>query len=133
MKMPHQDDEQLENSDFVEEAAFIRWRPPPYRMNQHHRFTHKQPPMPTSGPYYHNQWYQPPPPVMPTYARPPSLSSEYATYPANDSHAEYVVQVTDADVLCGRGAPTSYHPGNQYFRRLVKVSKRGLNSIMPKT
>jgi len=28
-------------------------------------------------------------------------------------------EISDNDVLCGRGAPTTWHPGNQYFRRLV--------------
>ena len=31
-----------------------------------------------------------------------------------------VPDVRDSDVLCGRGAPTSWHPGNQYFRSLVE-------------
>lgn len=33
---------------------------------------------------------------------------------------EEVNQVGPNDVLCGRGAPTNYHPGNEYFRELVK-------------
>jgi len=36
------------------------------------------------------------------------------------SHEEEVSQVGPNDVLCGRGAPTNYHPGNEYFRDLVK-------------
>jgi hypothetical protein len=30
-----------------------------------------------------------------------------------------VYDINDHDVLCGRGAPTSWHPGNQFFRLLV--------------
>lgn len=32
---------------------------------------------------------------------------------------ELVYEVRDHDVLCGRGAPTSWHPGNQFFRLLI--------------
>jgi hypothetical protein len=32
---------------------------------------------------------------------------------------ELIYDVNDHDVLCGRGAPTSWHPGNQFFRLLV--------------
>lgn len=32
---------------------------------------------------------------------------------------ELVYDINDHDVLCGRGAPTSWHPGNQFFRLLV--------------
>lgn len=30
-----------------------------------------------------------------------------------------IYNVTDQDVLCGRGAPTNQHPGNQYFRDII--------------
>jgi hypothetical protein len=32
---------------------------------------------------------------------------------------ELIYDVNDHDILCGRGAPTSWHPGNQFFRLLV--------------
>lgn len=32
--------------------------------------------------------------------------------------------LTDHDVLCGRGAPNIHHPGNQYFRSLVKARQQ---------
>jgi hypothetical protein len=38
---------------------------------------------------------------------------------ADDDDAEVVYDIKDNDVLCGRGAPTTYHPGNQYFKDLV--------------
>jgi hypothetical protein len=34
-------------------------------------------------------------------------------------HSKLVYELTDQDVLCGRGAPSQWHPGNQYFRQLV--------------
>lgn len=43
----------------------------------------------------------------------------YDSPQALGSHEE-VNQVGPNDVLCGRGAPTNYHPGNEYFRELVK-------------
>jgi len=30
-----------------------------------------------------------------------------------------IYDIRENDVLCGRGAPTTYHPGNQYFKELV--------------
>ena len=35
------------------------------------------------------------------------------------SGSELVYDLRDQDVLCGRGAPTNFHPGNQLFRELV--------------
>ena len=32
-----------------------------------------------------------------------------------------IVSISDVDVLCGRGAPNIHHPGNRYFRSLVKA------------
>lgn len=32
-----------------------------------------------------------------------------------------IVSFGDDDVLCGRGAPNIHHPGNRYFRSLVKA------------
>jgi hypothetical protein len=34
---------------------------------------------------------------------------------------DLVYDVSDVDVLCGRGAPSLYHVGNQEFRRLVEA------------
>lgn len=120
MKMPHMEDEQLDRHDFGDEAACVPWRPPAYRVLCHeNRVAPRQPSMPAPTAYYYSPWYQPPPPVAPHFTRP---LSGYAHAPPNEYHSEYIVQVTEVDVLCGRGAPTSYHPGNKYFRQLIKVS-----------
>lgn len=37
---------------------------------------------------------------------------------------KFVEATNDRDVLCGRGAPTSWHPGNKFFRRLVKEHQK---------
>jgi hypothetical protein len=51
----------------------------------------------------------------------PREEEEYAyESPQAVSSVEEVNQVGPNDVLCGRGAPTNYHPGNEYFRDLVK-------------
>lgn len=55
---------------------------------------------------------------MPTRSR---EEEEYAyDSPQATGSQEEVNQVGPNDVLCGRGAPTNYHPGNEYFRDLVK-------------
>jgi len=40
-----------------------------------------------------------------------------------------VAYVTSNDVLCGRGAPSIHHPGNQYFRSLVKARQEEYASL----
>lgn len=72
---------------------------------------------------YYPQRYPPPaafhpPPSPPTLnpRHPPSVVYVQSENPKRD---EVVYEVGDADVLCGRGAPTVWHPGNQYFRSIV--------------
>lgn len=51
----------------------------------------------------------------------PREEEEYAyDSPQASGSSEEVSQVGPNDVLCGRGAPTNYHPGNEFFRDLVK-------------
>ena len=45
--------------------------------------------------------------------------------------AEPVVKPHDHDVLCGRGGLTNHHPGNAWYRRLVR-SNRPLYRASPK-
>ena len=52
----------------------------------------------------------PPPPVV--YVHPSESRAA--------KRKELVYQVRDADVLCGRGAPSHFHKGNQYFKHLVE-------------
>lgn len=47
-----------------------------------------------------------------------SLPSEHPLLSIPSSE-ELIYEIHDADVLCGRGAPTHRHAGNQYFRSLV--------------
>lgn len=55
---------------------------------------------------------------------PQSIPSAYPQQPQQQqqtpSGRHEVNEVGDNDVLCGRGAPTNYHQGNEYFRELVK-------------
>lgn len=36
-----------------------------------------------------------------------------------DGNSRYIWDLRDTDIVCGRGAPTSFHQGNQLFRDLV--------------
>jgi hypothetical protein len=50
----------------------------------------------------------------------------------SSSELSYMVTeilVTERDVLCGRGAPNLHHPGNQYFRSLVKTHQKEYSLI----
>lgn len=38
-----------------------------------------------------------------------------------EAHAtEYIYEVNENDVLCGRGAPSQYQAGNKFFREIVE-------------
>jgi len=55
----------------------------------------------------------PPPSMM--YIHPSSSDSQHLSVPSSD----LVYEIRDADVLCGRGAPSHHHNGNRLFRSLV--------------
>lgn len=40
-----------------------------------------------------------------------------------------ILYIGDDDVLCGRGAPNIHHPGNQYFRSLVKARQEEYSQV----
>jgi hypothetical protein len=68
--------------------------------------------------HYHPSDFAPPPP-----------SPEQREYSENDrclspSRYETITDVTDNDILCGRGAPNIHHPGNRFFRSLVKARQQ---------
>ncbi|CAB9525763.1 expressed unknown protein [Seminavis robusta] len=86
--------------------------------------------------YYHDQQY---PNFLPPSASITTSGSSGSTMSPREAGAEddyyyggseghhgstpgpnEVNQVGQHDVLCGRGAPTNYHPGNEFFRDLVK-------------
>ena len=59
----------------------------------------------------------------------PPPSTEHRHTSENDrsvtpTRIETILYITDHDVLCGRGAPNIHHPGNKYFRSLVKARQR---------
>ena len=107
-----------------------------YQYSHHGRWapwTYPDPP-PTSGynvqhstastPAPPRYYIQPPPPIIKSTSyqhEPPPPPVVYIPPTKGRKEDEsYIYEVRDADVLCGRGAPTSWHPGNQYFRRLVE-------------
>jgi len=63
------------------------------------------------------------------------LSSHHGTLPIRNEQehtpAEHVLHPHDHDVLCGRGGLTNHHPGNSWYRRLVR-SNRSLYKKSPK-
>lgn len=54
----------------------------------------------------------------PSRSRPTTVTYIHETMPDLD---EGFVYLRDSDVVCGRGAPTMHHPGNQTYRALVKT------------
>jgi len=42
---------------------------------------------------------------------------------AHDARSTYVDEVTDLDVLCGRGGRSNHWPGNKRYRRVVSEMK----------
>jgi hypothetical protein len=127
----------------------VQWRPPYYRTAHWHHSSHGHPPpyhhsetlqysppevLPSYSeafapprseafaPRQHMDSAPPPPPL-------PRVTPSRDAFPDNavTSHqpqttpvAEYIWKAEPNDVLCGRGAPTNYHPGNQVFRNLVQ-------------
>jgi len=57
--------------------------------------------------------YQPHPAGSAHYAPPMEETAEAA------AGGDLIYDIRENDVLCGRGAPTTYHPGNQFFKDLV--------------
>jgi len=50
---------------------------------------------------------------------PPYVYTDHFHQPVAPVRNEIIEDVRPQDVLCGRGAPTSWHEGNQFFKRLV--------------
>jgi hypothetical protein len=77
--------------------------------------------------------FPPPPPLLPPPIQrsrtppPPHVIYVHPSSPGNilknapEPHvAEYIYEVRENDVLCGRGAPSQYQAGNKYFREIVE-------------
>jgi hypothetical protein len=85
---------------------------------------------------YHMTWQQEFPIYFPPH-RNPSLEApgmDFPTHYRNERNFEESLMVTEIlvtehDVLCGRGAPNLHHPGNQYFRSLVKAHQKAYSRI----
>jgi hypothetical protein len=78
------------------------------------------PPPPSMAAVYPPEPFRPPPTSLgapaPKAPRPPPVVT--IVNPRFETQ-ELIYDINDHDVLCGRGAPTSWHPGNQFFRLLV--------------
>jgi hypothetical protein len=84
---------------------------------------------------YHTTWQQDTPiyfPHMNPSFEPPRMEMpRYYRRNSSSELSEMVTEilVTEHDVLCGRGAPNLHHPGNQYFRSLVKAHQKEYSRI----
>jgi hypothetical protein len=79
--------------------------------HQHHRSYYQHPHPPAFNQAHHPETHDPslqssPPDVV-------YLQRDRSSSPG------LVFEIKGTDVLCGRGAPTNWHEGNQYFRQLV--------------
>jgi len=99
---------------------------PRHQYYEHHNETWNRPypnPPPTSNYYAPStsssppSSFHPPPVAKSSYERvaPPVVYID----PKGSQDDALIYEVSDSDVLCGRGAPTTWHPGNQWFRHLV--------------
>ena len=92
------------------------YRPAPYEAyysSQQHYVPHVPP--------VHHHWYPPhgPPPAW-GYPPPQPFPRAYPALPDLAPQCnDLIYEVHEADVLCGRGAPTHRHSGNEYFRLVV--------------
>jgi len=111
-------------------------RAPVYEYPPPHYPSYSQPPLPAwdwpshqPAPVYSHCHHLPPPPLPPPatrhhqYATEPTFAATSyhpsSVYPTPCPATDLIYEVNDTDVLCGRGAPTNFHTGNQYFRGIV--------------
>lgn len=124
---------------------------PPLPRSEHKKHYAKKPPLPPSVHQPH-QWHAgvyPPPPPPPYYwgyyhhgyhhhhygtqgdARAshnprvshPTLYPKPQYHPPAAAHQEYITEVTNNDVICGRGGAVNNHAGNRRFRKLINEFK----------
>jgi hypothetical protein len=94
---------------------------PPVYGNQH---VHNHHPAPS----YSQFPPLPPPPIQRSRTPPPPhVIYVHPSSPGNilqnslETHVtEYIYEVRENDVLCGRGAPSQYQAGNKFFREIVE-------------
>ena len=108
-------------------SAFAPYAPPPpvdYRYDPLARMWRYYS-QPAHCGYYYHEGPQPVDRTTPAPFRPPESPPRRGPVQpltmlnAKFESTELVYEVRDHDVLCGRGAPTSWHPGNQFFRLLI--------------
>lgn len=84
-----------------QESAWAHFNPPHNPFQQ--QYQHRRPP---------------PPPVV--YTRPnQSQAAHKSVDHRKPASLEYIYDLRDTDVLCGRGAPSNFHGGNRFFKELV--------------
>jgi hypothetical protein len=120
MPHPHEATEKTPEMKFY-------YHPPPQRLPPpyYHAPTAQ---LPAYDHYRHPHYPTPPPPITRfTGAPPPPRQSSlpppvvyvHPSLASKNKTSEVIYDIRDADVLCGRGAPSNYHAGNKYFRKLV--------------
>lgn len=115
-------------------ASQYRYHPVPYLHHEYNAWEHRQYYYDHPASYYfpfqdsYNKDFTPASALsQPLHSyRPPIAHHEAGSshhlpsaYCPNSLKPGFIDEVQEDDVLCGRGAPTSWHPGNQYFRQLV--------------
>lgn len=92
--------------------------PPPPHHPYYHGYSAAMPPHhPSYPPHHHHHYPSYATPSAPSY--PPAVAANTSMDDGAEELGELVYNLQENDVLCGRGAPTTYHPGNQYFKELV--------------
>lgn len=125
-------------SDTSEFVQYQNQEVTPYDYRSHY-FHHQVPPV--YGAYYvqnhhpvapHSRFAPPPlpplpPPIQRSRTPPPHVIYVHPSSPSNipknslePQEAEYIYEVRENDVLCGRGAPSQYQAGNKFFRDIVE-------------
>ena len=83
-------------------ASYVRFPPPP--------------PLPPPPPIQRSR--TPPPPHV-IYVH-PSSPGNILKHSLDSQATDYIYEVRENDVLCGRGAPSQYQAGNKFFRDIVE-------------
>jgi len=92
---------------------------PPYyhecHLHQSHHYHHPQP-HPEYQPQYSPNNFQ-------YYHTASNANCFHPIQPTRKVSPSLIYDVRGEDVLCGRGAPSNFHPGNQYFRELISSNQ----------
>ena len=96
---------------------------PPIYGTHHHGYNHHSAtsysrfPPPPPPPSIQRTRSPPPPHVIYVHPSPPGNILKNSLEPPA---TEYIYEVRENDVLCGRGAPSQYQKGNKFFREIVE-------------